>query len=568
MKRGDIRTHEIMDDRKNLPAKYHSSEKSEEKKMVHERSGNNKSSIKTRATSNHPHMGKNIFRKCRTTSKQISHILIYLKRLYTTVKPKIAHFLEKPWIKGIVGALFTLLIIPQLLNAYNVHKSEDAALQSTIQQIYINYEAGNYSEVEQDIYYVYPKLQKKKDYQTLLDLSDLLLFTTYQKFYRNHEQLSSGQKDIINLYANNALGYAEKLKDTTSYIKICIHTALFNISEYEFTLDTNYLDKADIALSVAGKYFDKTHDSFLTITDKSEAELACQFFNLKNLQHQVSYYRALIAYSFDNSTQTSISSTNTEQINPYDNLCLTTCNFIANVHIIEDQNADLGLIPEDEIQHMKICAGVAYIKSGNLLFDFGGMQPIILTNDNASMLGYYYSAVDICSNLFSTMEGAAINIKNYEDLVNVYKSAETYYYLNYIAGGNNDVLIKYNEYVDKLLEMDPSGDGLAPYLIEAGNGAILDEYIEKTEGKLSNMTLGEDPFSFSMMKYLLGTQYKDRASFREESGDITNAKLDYENANRCFSSALLYFTQEQKGIFENIQRLQVVINERLSALNK
>lgn len=424
MRRGYIQAHNIMDDRKKIHTNNHSSEKCNNQTMLQKGKSEKEPCIESRSTSNPQKGRKRHLPKMKEYKNIILRIFSFLKRLYTTAKLKKAESSRYSWIKGIVVTLFTLLVIPQLLNAYNVRKSEEAALQSTIQQIYINYEAGNYSEAQQDIYNVYPKLQKRKDYQILLDLSDILLYTTYQNFYSNHEQLTDGQKDLINLYANNALGYAEKLKDTTAYIKICIHVALFNISEYEFTLDANYLDKADGSLSVAGEYFDKTHDPFLTITDKSEADLACQFFNLKNLQYQVSYYRALIAYSFmcasDNTNQIDSSSSNTEHINPYDAfdmLSSTTTNFIANVHIIEDQNAKLGLIPEDTIKHMLIRAGVAYIESGNLLFDLGGMLPIFLTTDDSKTLGYCYSWVDICSVMFSALEKAAVDIKNYEDLV-------------------------------------------------------------------------------------------------------------------------------------------------------
>lgn len=563
-----------MDDRKKLSEKKHSPEDCKNQTMLQEGRGEKKSSIAFQDTLNHPNVKKGNPPQKRKCKKIVLRFFNFMKEMSTTAKTKIAKSWRYSWIKAAVGGLVTLIVIPQLLNAYNVHKSEEAELQSTIRQIYVNYEAGNYSETQQDIYKVYPILQSKKDYQTLLDLSDIMLYTTYQEFYGNHEQLTDGQKDLINLYANNALGYAEKLKDTTAYIKICIHVALFNISEYEFTLDANYLDKADDSLSVAGEYFDKTHDPFLTITDKSEADLACQFFNLKNLQYQVSYYRALIAYSFmcasDNTNQIDSSSSNTEHINPYDAfdmLSSTTTNFIANVRIIEDQNAKLGLIPEDTIKHMLIRAGVAYIESGNLLFDLGGMLPIFLTTDDSKTLGYCYSWVDICSVMFSALEKAAVDIKNYEDLVMVYKSAEYYYYLNYIAEANGDILVKYNEYVDKLLGMGSSEANLVPHFLEVGDGAILDEYIKKTEDKLSNMTFGEDPFNFSMMKYSLGTQYMDRALFHEESGDIINAKLDYKSAKNCFSSALIYFTQEQKGIFEDIQMRQLVIDEKLSALS-
>lgn len=574
MKRGNIQTHDVMDDRKKLQSDNQSSEKYNKQILLQKGKIAKKSSTESQSTSNLRNGSTRNASNKEELRKMVLQIFSFLKKLFTEAKPKIVQFWGHPWLKSIVGAILTILVIPQLLNAYNVRKSEEAALQSTIQRIYINYDAGNYSETQQDIYNIYPKLQKKKDYQTLLDLSDILLYTTYQDFYINHKQLTSGQKDLINQYANNALEYAKMLKETTAYIKICIHIALFNISEYEFTLDANYIDTADDSLDVAEEYFNKTHDQYLTITDQSEADLACQFFNLKNLQYQVSYYRALIAHSFlrsfDSANQMDLSSSNTEQINPndaLDELCLVTTKFIEDVHTIEEQNAEFDIIPKDTIQHMKIRAGVAYIESGNLLHEYGGMVPICLAKDDSGIPDYNYSAIDTCADLFRTMERTAIEIKDYEDLVMVYKSAQYYYYLNYIAEGNNEVLNKYNEYFEKLQEMDSSGDSLCSYYYAMGNGAILGETIEKTEEKLSKMEFDEDPFSFSMMKYSLGTLYMDRALFYEVVGDITNAKLDYKSAKKCFSSALIYFTRKQKGIFEDIQMRQLAIDEKLSTLS-
>lgn len=69
-------------------------------------------------------------------------------------------------VKTIATTLDTLIIIPiiiaQGLNIYNAYKDSEEALQASIQQIYINYTARNYSEMEQDIYNIYPRLQKRK----------------------------------------------------------------------------------------------------------------------------------------------------------------------------------------------------------------------------------------------------------------------------------------------------------------------------------------------------------------------------------------------------------------------
>ena len=498
-----------------------------------------------------------------------------IKCIYVLVKTKLAWIIHHPWFKTIVPAMFTLFIIPQLLNAYNVFVEEEKETQAIIQQIYINYEAGNYSEMEQDIYSVYAKLQKKKDYETLLSLTDMLLGSIYQEFYQTQTALPENKKDLLYSYANNALGYAEKLKDTTYYIKICIHTALFNISEYEFTLNTKYLDNADIALNAAAEYFDKNHASEIIITDKAEANLACQFFNLKNLQYQVSYYRALIGYPFyDSLSKMDPSVTSDYEIefedaySTFDNLLWTTTQFISCVHIIEDQIKNTGLISDDLLQHMKVLAGTSYIETGNLLFNFGGMLPLLLSGGADGGSYYIYDSVDLCFDLFGKLEDVSIEIKNYEDLVKVYKSAETYFYLNYVSNGSNDCLIKYNEFVEKLLELDPSGEILTPYTFETGNGIVLDKYIENAERKLADITLGNDPLGFSLLKYKLGTHYFTRALYCDDIGDYENAKIDYENANRCYTSALFYFNKEHAGIFDEITRNQALISEKLSRLNE
>lgn len=482
-------------------------------------------------------------------------------------------------VKTIASTLVTLIIIPiiiaQGLNIYNACKDSEKALQSTIQQIYINYAAENYSEMEQDIYNIYPQLQKKKDYETLVSLSDMLLGSLYQEFYRNQSALAKEQEELILLYANNALEYAEKLKDTTSYIKFCMHVALFNISEYEFTLNVKYLDRAETILNVAGEYFDKNHASELLITDDSEANLACQFFNLKNLQYQVAYYRVAIGLPCDDlsdNLEQTVSSEANEQIDPYttlNDLGQAVIQFIGSVYIIEDQNAALKLIPEDKIQHMKILAGIAYIESGNLMYNFGDIVPFVLSGGEAHTrrLIYAYNDVDLCADLFNELENVAVDIKNYEDLAQVYKSAETYFYLNYVTTGSDSVLAKYNEIIEKLLELDPSGDILSSRIIETGDSFVLDKYIENTENKLSEITFGSNPFAFSLLKYKLGTHYLDRALFRDKLGDAINAKLDYENAMRCYNTALLYFVQENSGIFEEIHRMQNLITEKLSTLN-
>lgn len=504
----------------------------------------------------------------------------------TAFKAKIIWIFNHVRVKNVVRSLITIIIIPILitqgLNAYNAKKDAEEALQAAIRQIYINYEAGNYSEMEQDVYNIYPQLQKKKDYKTLLSLTDMLLGSLYQEFYMNQLALPQEQEELILLYANNALGYAEKLNDITSYIKICIHTALFNISEYEFTLNTKYLDNAEFVLNIAGEYYDekqvdKNHTPKLLIADETDANLACQFFNLKNLQYQVSCYRAAIGYPFDdlldNVDQSVILDPNMEQIDPYtvlDDLSMAAIQFISTVYIIEAQNSTLELIPEDQIQHMKILAGVAYIEFGNLMYNFGDIVPLVLRDEatDTPHIIYVYDDVDICADLFNTLENAAVNIKNYEDLAKVYKSAETYYYLKYVSNNSDDLLVKYEEIIEKLLELDPSGDILSSRIIETGNSFILDKYIENTENRLSKMTFMSDPFAFSLLKYKLGTHYQDRASFRDKLGDVMNAKLDYESARKCYNTALLYFTQENAGIFEDIHRMQDIIIERLSMLDK
>lgn len=55
----------------------------------------------------------------------------------------------------------------------------------------------------------------------------MLLGSLYQEFYRNQSVLAREQEELILLYANNTLEYAEKLKDTTIYIKFFIHSSFF-----------------------------------------------------------------------------------------------------------------------------------------------------------------------------------------------------------------------------------------------------------------------------------------------------------------------------------------------------
>ena len=138
---------------------------------------------------------------------------------------------------------------------------------------------------------------------------------------------------------------------------------------------------------------------------------------------------------------------------------------MGSVYIIESENAALKLIPEDKIQHMKILAGVAYIEYGNLMYNFGDILPVILYDEEERIV-YTYSDVNLCADLFSTLEGVAADIKNYEDLVKVYKSAETYFYLNYVTTSSDDILMKYNEIIEKLLALDPSGDILSSRIVE------------------------------------------------------------------------------------------------------
>lgn len=478
--------------------------------------------------------------------------------------------LQKPhgMVKKIVSTLVTVVIVPiiitQVLNIYNANKAAEEALQAKIQQIYVNYEAGNYSEMQQDIYNVYPQLQKKKDYETLVSLSDMLIGSLYQEFYRNQSALPKGQEELILLYVNNALGYAEKLKDTSNYIKFCIHMALFNISEYEFTLNVKYLDRAEVALNTAGDFYDKNHDKdkMLRIEDNSEANLACQFFNLKNLQYQVAYYRVAIGLPYDESPDDVVLSSQTVANKLLNDLGQATIQLMGSVYIIESENAALKLIPEDKIQHMKILAGVAYIEYGNLMYNFGDILPVILYDEEERIV-YTYSDVNLCADLFSTLEGVAADIKNYEDLVKVYKSAETYFYLNYVTTSSDDILMKYNEIIEKLLALDPSGDILSSRIVETGNSFILDKYIANVESKLSEIAFESNPFAFSLLKYKLGTHYLNRALFRDKLGDVINAKLDYESAKKCYNTALLYFNQENMGIFEEIHRMQNLITERL-----
>lgn len=256
-------------------------------------------------------------------------------------------------------------------------------------------------------------------------------------------------------------------------------------------------------------------------------------------------------------------------LHPYDinPLGAITIKFIGTVYIIEDQNTTLGLIQEEIIQHMKILAGVAYIKSGNLIHNYGDILPLVLRGGETPDNIFDYNNIDLCTDLFNTLEEQAINIKDYEDLFKIYKSAETYYFLNYVSTGSDDALAKYNDVVGKLLELDPSGEILSSHIINPGDSSVLDKYIEVAENKLSEIKFGADPFAFSLLKYDLGTNYLYRTLHRDKLGDITNANLDYENARKCYSTALLYFKQENKYIFEEIQRMQDLITERLSTNN-
>ena len=275
----------------------------------------------------------------------------------------------------------------------------------------------------------------------------------------------------------------------------------------------------------------------------------------------MSYYRALIACS---SAYTS--GTVQNAFSACTNLILTTSQFVATVHIIQDENADLCLVPEDEIQYMILRGSLAYIRSGNLMFDYGGMPPILLSGGSVSIPPYFYSEMDQCSILLRSMEQIATENNHYEELFDTYKVAETYFFLKYISGGVQNALVKYDEYVDKLQALNPSGSNLTPYVVEPGNDVILSKYIDQTEQKLSEMTFGKNPFGFSMLCCQLGSLYMERARAREESGDITNAGLDYENANKNFNTALIYFGKENRGIFEMLQQNKAKITDRLSGL--
>lgn len=500
--------------------------------------------------------------------EHVAGFISALKRFMAILKTNVPHC-SFTWIQ-VISCLLTVLIIPQLLTVLNERASQKKELEDSIQQVYVNYQAGNYSEMEQDIFRIYPKLQKEKEYETLISFSDMLLSSMYQRFYENRAELLDSEKELISYYATNALEYAQKIDDITSYLQIYKHVALFNISQYEFTLKTVYLDYADDALGKAGSFFDENHAPEITINNASDANLACQYFNLKNLQYQVRFYRAVIGYPYGDLSFYDQEESKVEKLEKlselFDNLCWSTTQFVSCVHIIEDQNTNQNLIPDYLIQHMKIRAAIAYVETGNLIHDFATMLPIILSGGRTEGAIYMYDDLALCIELLEGLENKAIEIENYEDLYLIYKAAETYFYLDYISNGSNESLTKYNEYIDKLIALDPSGDLLSPYIIETGNELILDKYIENAENKLSEMTFAEDPFSFSLLKYKLGTHYLDRALFYDEMGEHENAKSDFESAKKCFDSALVYFNENKEGISNVIIGSLALVIEKLDNL--
>lgn len=504
----------------------------------------------------------------KTIKECVAGLISALKRFMAILKKKVP-YCSFTW-NQVLSCLLTVLIVPQVLTVLNERASQREELEDSIQQIYINYEAGNYPEMEQEIFRIYPKLQEKKEYETLIAFTDMLLGSMYQDFFENRSELPASKKELINYYVDNALEYAEKADDIENYINICKHVALFNISQYEFTLKTNYLDYADDALDKAGSFFDENHAPEIAINDISDANLACQFFNLKNLQYQVCFYRAVIGYPYGDMSFNHHEESEDAKVEKlselFDNLYWSTTQFVSCAHIIEDQNTNQNLIPNYLIQHMKIRAAIAYVETGNLIHDFATMLPIILHGGRTEGAIYMYDDLALCIDLLDELEKQAIEIENYEDLYLIYKAAETYFYLDYISTGSNESLIKYNEYIDKLIALDPSGDLLSPYIIETGNELILGRYIEKAENRLSEMTFAEDPFSFSLLKYKLGTHYLDRALYYDEIGERENAKSDYESAKKCYNSALIYFTKEKEGISDVIDRQLALVIEKLANL--
>lgn len=465
--------------------------------------------------------------------------------------------------KVVVAFILTSLIVPQILTMCNERVSDDRALSAALENIAINYSAGNYYEVEQGIISVYPILQKRKDYTRSLVLIDILLEIKYQEFWNAKMPLSETQMALIKQYVSDALEYAEKTEDLISYIKICIHQAQFYMAEYEFTLDTEYLNALEDVLFVAGNFFDTHHIGKLKIDNEEEAQLACQYFNLKNMQYRTKLYQHINTYS-----GYAINEEEIAQLSAVTNeLFISSAFFTSCTELIADLNEEHCFIPEETICHMRICGILAYMETGNKINDFEEMAKMV-TYGGKYIEGILldYKNFEYNCNLFQELERKATSIRNYDDLVNIYEAEEEYFYRYYVSQDSEEALSMYQAVIEKMMNIDQSGSLINPCTISTGNGFVLDHFISTTEKKLNEMTIMDDAFGFCLLHYKLGTHYMSRAMYTYENGDFENCESDFIEADRHFETALLYFSEDTKGIYEAIVSDRDLIQGYLSSL--
>ncbi len=496
---------------------------------------------------------------------EICKMIMY--KFFSAFRRYLKKFNEKKKLRSILSNIFTIVVIPLImgiiLNMCNNRDSENRMLRTALENIVTNYSAGNYSEVEQGIISVYPILQKRMDRTTSLALVDILLEIKYQEFWESKTPLSDMQMALIKQYSNDALEYAKKLDDLASYIKICIYQANFYMAEYEFTLKTEYLNELENVLYAAGDFFDIHHIDKLKIDNMEDAQLVCQFFNLKNMQYQTRLYQHLNVYTGHGLNESEI----IQLSEIIDDLLSSSTLFTSCTEIIADLNEEYHLIPDEIICHMRIRGILAYLETGNKISDFEKM-PLMLISGGKYTEGtmLVYDSFESCCNLFQSLEKDAISIHDYDDLIDIYETEEEYFYRCYVLNDSEEALRMYQAVIEKMMNLDKSGCLINPCTISTGNGFVLDHYISTAEERLNEMNIADDAFGFCLLHYKLGTHYMSRAMYAYENGILENCKSDFIEADRHYETSLLYFSEDTKGIYEAITSDRDLIQNYLSSL--
>lgn len=465
-----------------------------------------------------------------------------------------------------IGVFFVIILsITQLSNFYK----DSETIQTANDSITNNYMTGNYEQVEQEIYKVYPILERRRKLDLLISYTDMLLESVYDRWYMSGMPLTENESVLVNYYINKGKEYSDKKQDMPSYLEFCVHQAKFAFSEYTCTLNTLYLDEMYKALCDAGTHFEWEKYAEISVQDYEDVRWVNEVFNLKNLGtlyliNVAEGYRTCSAMVPADSYEDYEASFENFEITIND-LLFESAKFVTMVCVVEDQCDETNLITPEILQHWRTVATLAYIDYGNLVAPFDSIPPLYTSGSDYFFGGCLdYENLELCYQLFAEMERDAIAQHNYYDLENIYASAESYFFSYYLYRADEQALTYYDEFLGKWLKYDPSGFSIPPHLALTDNVDVMNKILTLIEDEYTDAMLLENPFLYGLSHYRIGSCYLAYADACVATNAYDDALAKYETALQFLNSALLYFSEKHEYIYASIISEIEYISEQIS----